>query len=334
MSAATLDWLYDVTLPVVTQATDERTQSIRDGLQIVLHRVTGLRTLPESEEISQALSNAESYQLQFRYEEDPEGIFDASTQRLVVTYDESAVRALIRSVGMPIWSAQRPRVLFIFSVEGLADRTILGAETEHVLQRDIEEVASRRGLEIRQPLMDLTDLRFLNRGSIAFEFFDAYEEFLARYDVDILVTAKADRLAFGNYRIGMLSVGQSTHQIDVFEVSNLVSVATEVVNRTADSLASRFAVERTSEGALVLVVGGVYTLTDYKRLIDYLEKWEFIDHVLLRSVEYDRFEFELLTASSWDQFIVHLEAEGMLLPHPDFEITPFEVQEFTWRGSQ
>ena len=334
VSAATLDWLYEVTLPVVTQAEDERNQMIRDGMQIVLHRVTGLDDLPSLAKLDEALDDAETYQLEYRYEEDPEGIFDASTQSLVVTFDENAIRSLVRSLDLPIWTAQRPHVIFIFSVEVPEGRTILGSTSNHMLQPLIEGAASRRGLEIRHPLMDLTDIRSLSRGSIAFDFFMDPASLMDRYDVDLLVTARADRLAFGKFRVTMRSVQSNSEQVDVFDVPDFMSVATEVVNRTADSVAGRFAVVGESESSLTLVVRGILSLADYKNVIDYLEKWEFIDHVLLRSVERDRFEFELLTASSWDQFMVHLDAEKQLQPTYGSGIMSFEVMEFTWLGSQ
>lgn len=332
--AANLDWLYDVELPVVSQDESERIEAMRDGLSIVLHRVSGLRSLPKLEELEAAFDNVEQFQLQFRYEEDPEGIFDTSTQRLIVSFDPNAIQSLIRSLGLPIWSAQRPRLLFVVSIEGAARRDILGSTTRHVLQRVIASEALRRGIEYDQPLMDLNDREMLHEGSIAFGFFNSHEMLRSRYGVDLVIVARVDRREFGQHRVWLRTYSNTLRNLQIFDVDELLDVGKEIVNRTADNLANQYAVAGITEGALVLVVRDVTSLEGYKNLIDYLEKWEFIDVVMLRSVDHDRFEFWLMTASSWDQFLVHLEAEQLLVPVNPLESSESGVQEFTWLGAK
>ena len=79
---------------------------------------------------------------------------------------------------------------------------------------------------------------------------------------------------------------------------------------------------------------GISDIVEYKAVLDYLSKWEFIDRVLLSSVEHDRFEFELRTASNWEQLAIYFDEDGVLTPHPLISHSTENIPEYEWQNQK
>ncbi len=332
-NAATLDWLYDVEFEVADQSAQVRLNAFREGLEIVLLRVTGLRQLPDLEALDAAFENLNAYQLQFHYLDRHEIDDPEVGLRLHISYDMDAVQTLVRALQLPVWTAQRPRVLFLISVAAGNQRTVLSQSNPHELQDVISAAAYRRGIAYSQPLMDFSDSFALREGSIAFNFLTDIGALTSRLQADLVVSARVDPIPFRRYRVWLHIYDGTDRRLRIFDESSLSTAIKGVVYRTADELADRYAVLGYETTALNLVVEGISSIGEYIAIRDYLEQWEFIDHVLVRSVKLDRFEFELRTASSWEQFVMHLEEDGALIPlEPDTSLLN-PMPTYVWRGS-
>ena len=77
---AVVPWLYDVEVPVSSQA--ERQRAARVGLRELLVRVTGLPELPPNAEIRAALREPENYygRFEFSMRPRPQSAFNISSQ--------------------------------------------------------------------------------------------------------------------------------------------------------------------------------------------------------------------------------------------------------------
>ncbi|MCE2407438.1 MAG: DUF2066 domain-containing protein [Pseudomonadales bacterium] len=331
--AEDLEWLYNVEFQVTGQSEQERLEALQEGLEIVLIRVTGLRELPKLDLIDAAFNDLNAYQMQFRYEqvETPDNL-EIGT-RLTVNYDENAVHALIRDAELPVWSAQRPHVLFLISIVDGERRIVLNETEINEVQRVIRKAASRRGVAFSQPLMDFTDRKELREGSIAFGFLRSVESLRHRARADLVAVARIDPSVFQQHRVWLALHDATGRRVQVFDEGDLLQTAEEVVHRTADYLAQRYAVTGGETTALQLVVTGISDVMEYKGVLDYLEKWEFIDRVLLSSVEHDRIEFELRTSSTWEQFAIHLNEDGVLTPSPSASPSYEQIPEYVWQYS-
>ena len=67
VDAKVLDWLYDVEVPVASQADAERQRAARGALATVLMRVTGLAALPSNTEVEAALRQPERFYARYEY---------------------------------------------------------------------------------------------------------------------------------------------------------------------------------------------------------------------------------------------------------------------------
>lgn len=331
MQAANLDWLYDVEFSVSDQSEQERLVALQDGLEIVLIRITGLRKLPDSPLIDEAFNNLDAYQLQFRYEQERARDDEDVGMRLIINYDENAVRALIRDAELPVWSSQRPRVLFLISIVDGRHRTVLNEADRSELQSIIRATALRRGVAYSQPLMDFADRTILREGAIAFNFVTSAAPLKRRVQADVVSVVRVDPLVFNQHRV-WLSIHDATGQrTQVFDSGDLKTTVVEIVDRTADYLATRYAVTAGEASALHLAVTGITDIVQYKAVLDYLSKWEFIDRVLLSAVVHDRIEFELRTASTWEQLSIYFDEDGFLIRHPVASQSSDRIAEFEWQ---
>ena len=330
--AADLDWLYDVEFSVADQSEQERLDALREGLETVLIRITGLRELPDSPLIDGAFDELNAYQLQFRYEQETARNDDEESTRLIINYDENAVQALIRDAGLPVWSAQRPHVLFLISIVDRGRRTVLSETQGNEIQDIIRAAASRRGVDYSQPLMDFTDRTILREGAIAFGFVTSVTPLRQRVRADLVVVVRIDPLVFNQHRVWLTIHDVTGQRMQVFDSGDLAQTTAEVVHRTADYLAQRYAVTGGEATALHLAVTGISDIVDYKAVLDYLSKWEFIDHVLLSSVKSDRIEFELRTNSTWEQLEIYFDEDGVLIPHPSVSQSASQIPEYEWQN--
>lgn len=330
--AADLEWLYDVEFSVTDQSEAERLDALREGLETVLIRITGLRELPDSSPIEAAFSELNAYQLQFRYEQESARDNDGNNTRLVISYDANAVQALIRDAGLPVWSAQRPHVLFLISIVDEGRRTVLNKTHGIAVQDVIRATALRRGVDYSQPLMDFTDRVILREGAIAFGFITSVVPLQQRLRADIVVVVRIDPSVFNQHRVWLTIHDVTGQRALVFDAGDLPQTTAEVVHRTADYLAQRYAVTGGEATALRLAVTGISDIVDYKAVLDYLSKWEFIERVLLSSVKRDRFEFELRTTSSWEQLVIYFDEDGVLIPHLAVSQSADQIPEYEWQN--
>src|SRR4029453_1993700 len=67
--AATVDWLYDVDIPVSDQSAEVRNTAFRQALLVALKRITGLNGVPSNPAVSSALEAPQGYSAENRYRE-------------------------------------------------------------------------------------------------------------------------------------------------------------------------------------------------------------------------------------------------------------------------
>lgn len=329
LKAEELGWLYDVEFPIASQSEEERRLALRIGFETVLHRVTGLREIPNSPALDDAFGNLNAYQLQLRYDESPGATATEAQLKLIISYDRSAIHELIRDAQLPVWSAQRPHVLFLISTVVENTRTVLTSSLENELLSELQATAALRGISFSVPIMDFDDRYILREGTLAFDFLDRRDALKRRFGADVVVEARIDELVLKDQRVWWTMFDdQSTYKL-IFDRPTVRDAVAEIVHETADFFVKRYAVFG-EIAALHMGVSGIEDAADYKDLLDYLQKWEFIDLILLRVAKADRLELELRTSSTWEQFSNHLEADGLLTQKDNNHANPQEIHELVW----
>ena len=120
--AEVVPWLYDIDVVVASQGDAERRRAAGAALTQVLSRVTGLRELPFSAKVDDAIRKPERYYVRYGFatrDIPPEDGEDAVAEtRLNIHFERGPLLELLRQTGLPVWSADRPSVLVWVVLEG------------------------------------------------------------------------------------------------------------------------------------------------------------------------------------------------------------------------
>ena len=332
MATEYVDWLYEYEETVKTQYPDEQQKVARDGLRVVLARVTGLDELPDSDPLRQAYRNLEAYELESQYERRDMG--GESELWLLIRYNPDAIHKLIRSAGLPLWSSQRPRVLLIVSTIEGGQLTILVGESRNPIVLSARVSAHTRGLPISLPILDISELQILYQGSIAFGYLREIRQLRHRYGVDLVATAYVAPVELGFSRINMTLYEQEAVSRSTFDVPKPAQVGAAIVDSIVRHLTAQYAVPSTEQGTLRLVVGNVVSMEAFQGIFDYLEQWEFINDVVLKAFSGDELELALYTGTTWEQFSPFLLDDQLLVVTSDANQQFGNERHFVWRGSK
>jgi len=300
-------WLYEVTVPVASQAPADRKRASSDALLVMLSRVTGLAHPPRTESVTAALASPERFYNEFSYATDEDGELE-----LVVQFDPGAILALQKQAALPIWRSTRSRVVAWVVIEQDGERALVGADTPDELAPVLIERARARGVDLVVPLLDLDDRLEVTPAVVWGRLSQVLETASERYGADVLLVGRASLDPAGGWS-GEWEFWVGTQVItQELEDGDLPTQAANAVDLLADELASRSAVLGSESSRLALSVSGIRTAADYGELLAYLESQEFIDSVHLSELTGSTLEIEVATRAGPDQLLSLFEADGRL----------------------
>lgn len=319
--AVEVTWMYDVVVPVADQTAAARLDAGRAGLLQVLTRITGMSSIPDSEALQAALATPDRYYNQFGFEKPPvpaDGEQEVGTQEqpallLRMQFVPVTVFGLVRQAGLPIWRSERPMVIAWLVADAGGDRRILGADSNSPVVRSLTGRALERGVPLQLPMMDLQDQLEVEPGAVWGRLSRSLVPASERYGAEIILIG---RLQAG---VGGLWSGSWEFWIDgeVIELDeqNLAedALGVAVVDRLADDLVERYAVQNRGVQELRLGVSGVQGAADYAGVMRYLGALEFVDDVRVARVEGNRLELGLVTTADSERLLTLFEADGLLL---------------------
>ena len=307
---AVVAWLYDVEAPVASQGATDRRGASRTALLEMLTRLTGLRSVPMSEQVQAALRDPGPYYVQYRFlPGNAEG-----GMRLGVSFSPNAVRDLVSRAALPIWSANRPVGLAWVAapVEGTA--TVLSRDSEHPLAEGLRTRARQRGIEMGLPVLDAQDAARISVSDVWYRFPYAIEQATARYGPDVLLLGRGRAGPLGRWVTEWelrLDGGQRSFS---FETRTPEEGAALAVDEVADELMDRFAVFGREAAPIELEVRGIATVRDYAALMHALAGLEFIDRVELLAAAPAATTLRVTTRSTRARLAELLAAYGLLEP--------------------
>lgn len=319
--AVEVTWIYDALVPVADQSAGARLDAGRAGLLQVLTRITGLSSIPDSEALQAALAVPDRYYNQFVFEKPPvptdaeqgDGTEEQPALLLRMQFVPATMLRLVRQAGLPIWRSERPMVIAWLVADTGDDRRILGADSDSPAVRSLTRRALERGVPLQLPLMDLQDQLEVEPGVIWGRLSQSLVPASERYGAEIILIGRLRAGAGGRWS------GSWEFWIDG-EVSELDeqnlaedALGVAVVDRLADDLVERYAVQDRSVQELRLGVGGVKDAADYAGLMRYLSALEFVDDVRVARVEGNRLELGLVTTADAERLLTLFEADGLLV---------------------
>ena len=344
-AAEVVPWLYEVAVPVENQSDRERNRASSEGLLKLLTRLTGLTYVPRTPEVTAALAQPDSYYNEFRFSrvelasraappaagEPQQADAPRSQLELVIQFDPEPVQGLIRSAGLPIWRAQRERVLVWAVVAGDNGRQIVGAASDLPLVAGLNERARDRGLPLTLPLLDLEDQLAVDPAAVWGRLSQVIDPASRRYGADVLLLGRISADAAGGWRSdwefwvdGVVVPFEAEHL-------DLMAHGLEAVDVLADELAARRVVHGRQAGQIQLAVSGVRTPADYGALIGYVRGLEFVQSVGVTGMRDGRIWLLVDTPAEADRLLTTFERDRQLFNDQLAQVDSADLR-LVWRG--
>ncbi|MBT8130067.1 MAG: DUF2066 domain-containing protein [Gammaproteobacteria bacterium] len=310
--AVVVKGLYDVEYPVPDQSRTVRTAVFNKGLEEVLIRVSGDRSVLKN----LVPGSASAYVQQFSYvdEEDDEsaatGARSASKKSgtewytLKIQYNAGKIISLLRENGMPVWGEHRSVAIVWLAVRDGSNRYVLKKSDTSLLKDSVDLAASRRGVPVVWPVYDSKD-----RQKLAFA--DVWAAFSDQ------VKAASRRYTKGPSMVGRLSWTGSEWKGDwsVFidnaaygwslSGSDYNTLISQGVDLSADMIGKHYAVlERTgiTGPGLLVEINNVNSLQDYRKIQTFLQDLTAVRHVHISRVDQGKVAFTIDLRGNIDDF--------------------------------
>lgn len=332
--ADVIDWLYDVEVPVATQSSSDTRAAAARAFATVLTRVTGLKVIPRNPMVTAALRNPGRFYARYRFVQKAGGAKDAVDQQTVleVGFDPRTVQDLVRSAALPIWSANRPRVLAWIVLE--EDVPILAASDDTApWVRTIKARSRDRGLLVQLPLMDLADRERISGSTVSGGFSEQILGASERYGAQYVLTARIwmDRGGLWHGAGGLMFEGRQTNFAHEGETRD--QVCEKLLDAVADELVQRFVVFGLHTEGISIWVSGVRSVSEYGSLLRYLQSLEFIDRVDVAEVSINQIRIVVHTRSTLSRLSELLYSDGVITSDAS-KNSEFDSNQYVWRGEQ
>ena len=311
LAADVVEDLHSARVPVADQSAESLASAARDALGQVLVKVSGTEDALTNPVVRKALPEARSHVQQYVYNREADGSLVARFE-----FDSSYVTRLVTQARLPLWTANRPRVVAWLVVEQQGQRQFVGLDATPELAAELLREFDNRGVPAQLPLHDLTDATALSLDQAwsldggaalaASQRYGAEDVLLGR----VVATSTGDWLGDWSYLYGRDRLDRSAR------APESGGFARQGVALAAESMAARYAVAPSggSEGLVVMTVTGIQDYTQYASLVSWLEGLELIDHANVRQISGDRVELALVSLADADDLAKLLELNANLQP--------------------
>ena len=331
LRAEVVEWLYSVTVPVESQNNSDRADAAGRALRQVVTRVSGVLDLPNSSRLRLALAQTERFYSQFSYARDP--VTDALQARF--EFDSDAVIDLCQALELPVWWANRPRLL-LWALDdagrtlGEPDPAALEVESEALepgvlFASALKARARERGIPLVLPSADADgEIDAPLRGIARYEL-SALTPYAARYQAEVM---SAGRFGAGVGELrGRWQVWLDDAAVPIsVRASDAAELGQRLADQLADLLASRYAVTG-QVGELRLSVADVVTPRQYAALLRYLGSLEFVESAAIVELRDGIFYLQLQTQATPDKLLELFAVDGLLGPGTLRVISPVQPRD-------
>ncbi|MAZ45721.1 MAG: hypothetical protein CMD74_03320 [Gammaproteobacteria bacterium] len=332
--AEPVDWLYEVEVRVPDQTVNSRTIAEKKALNELLTRLSGLRDIPSVSAIDSALLRPDRYYRAFYYttgtsKSGGEGLPETS---LKVEFDPGIVLDLLKSADLPIWRADRPKVICWVVFDFLDGREIAASADSSEFTTALQKRALERGLPLVLPLMDLEDRLSVDPAAILGRFEKVLWTASERYQPDAILLGRVQTLPNERWVVDwQLLIGKDEpiifaksediagiSPVDIQDISamstTLPILAANGVDFVADELAKRFSVLGDLDNDITLSVYSLQGLEAYSSLLKYLGELEVVDAVDVQQISEDRIILGIETQADKLQLLQMFEQDNSLFP--------------------
>jgi hypothetical protein len=280
-----------VELTVPDRTASARRDALREGLDRVLIRLTGLTDPAQRASLDRLRSGdparwVSQYSYRDADEEKPrQGSQEGEAKpRLRARFDVSGLLDELGQRNAPVWDENRPALLVWLVVQEPTSGELVARGSDHRVRALLEEAARRRGLPIVWPRMDSEDRSVIQPADIRGRFDQPVQQASARYDAPLVATAVLYRSDSPRLRWRLLDSGQERTG-STLTMTGLEEGLRNWVSRVTDYLVDLYAVRGQKAGTINLRVRGLSQLQHWNRLQDFLRGLAGMRSVQLRQLE-------------------------------------------------
>jgi len=332
--AASVNWLYDVDVPVADQSAETRGAAFKQALLVALKRLTGLSDVPMNPAVTGALESPQRYYVEYRYREEDNPVSGATPAKvsiLAVRFAQNAIQKLIADAGLPLWSSNRPTTLAWVAVADGNTRSVVGANDRTAIAAALRARARERGLPLALPAMDAEEQLEVSAAIVWGGYSQVIEQASDRYTPDQVLVGHVTHGA--TWAADWQLSEHANVQHFNFDSSTPEAAAAAIVDRLVEQLVTKYAVASGTQQRLQIEVDGITDVAQYGALMKYLGGLEFIDSVGVEEVRANVVLLSLATRTPWDRLRDLLALDGRLQPSEQIE-TPVARRVLTWRGDR
>lgn len=325
--------IYSADTLVKSQAEAERNAAARATLGEVIVRVSGQRDAANHPSIKGAMTKAQNYLFGFSYKSSSEKItVDGKTSPAIglqLNFAPQAIEQLLRQAQLPLWPAQRPKVLVWLVAK---DQAGLHLAADPADIRSMQAQAQYRGLPlvIGDAGIEAGDLWNTNADTI--------QAVSAKYKADAILVGRYTPYSLGPIPPAGASDAASTAagvaqgqgpwvgdwqlfhngNVQAFndETPEVKGLFTSVVDRAADYFANQYAIMPSGQGpqALLLHVGNITSFGEFKQVQAYLDELAMVQRMEVITVNAEGILVRLTTEGDAKLLVTTLALGRRLMP--------------------
>lgn len=327
--AVDIKGLYEVEVPVFSQAKNERKAAMRRGMLQVLIKISGSSEIPFTQGIPEVLENAASYVEQFRYSAWPASrpappVFEGGNtpnKILWVRYDEQALNKILQNRGLPIWGRSRPVVLIWLAVEDRGERYLLGNDTNEEMKRLFDAESKRRGMPILLPLLDLQDQVAIRVLDVWGDFQEEILQASVRYQTKAVLRGRLFRDGYEGWlaKWTLYEDGERVHWES--RGASQGAIFGDAIDNVASRLSARYAqvINEAGSDAFFISVKNVTNLKDYARIVKYLSSLALVTDASAVQFDADTARFRIDIEGAEQGVVQTIELGNVLVAASDSE---------------
>ncbi len=268
--------VYRARVPVDDRRAPTLQRARSEGLLQVVVKASGDTSAAQNEAVQAAAKDASRYLRSYGFEDADAGL------AALLDYDESAVRELLRSADLPLWTANRPRVLAWLVISDTDGRHFASAAETPEVHRALEQSFDLRGLPLQLPLLDIEDAARISPGEAWRQSSGALLRASERYgDVEVLsgrVAVLSGGRWVGEWRL--LDNGRWVER--AVDAESLEAFALRGAALAADLYAARYAVVPREQGGdqLRITLRGILSYAHFRSARDALRGFESVRRVV------------------------------------------------------
>ena len=293
--------LYQVEIPVASQAADARAQAIQDGFLRVLIKVSGDPHVDQNPDVRASLKSADYYVQEYSYLLPSTS---SSEYILLIRYNKRDVNTLLKRSGVAYWGENRPLILVWLAVSNGQEPTeIVDNDTPNGVLNVMKQQGKKYGLPLIFPMMDVSDVNQVTPADVSAMTLPVLKEAGKRYSPDALLIGNLKQGDGGCESTWQLVLGGTQWNWKVTGKSP-DEVVNNVLNLVSQTFVKRYVVKAANgtRSWFKLEVSNITERNDLVQLIQYLKQLSPVQQVQLSQVSGNMVELAVQVRGSLTTF--------------------------------